>query len=346
MLTDRTSIETDWTCGMKFWWYKKEGGTGIVPKTEADYFQIGRHIHEDFGAITEGVPYRDVAVAIPAPEGGDQLALETYSRRIGWIYAFGKYLWPRWQKDYEVVKVEGELILDRSPLWVATTPDLILRCTNKSLDMYGKLVYKEYKTTKIKSPSWVAHWDAAVQVHIGLAAVQEELNEPIAFGHIVGIDKGYEREGRLAHPYVWAYRTDGGDWLTKYKWGVPHAPVWDYEEGMEAWVEKCGEDVGASQFITSAPIFLDVRLLDSLIRRRVERESEIAQWTDRCQEDWEFREQYFEQRFNQCRPAVGRECAYYAACKNLSVQQAPLESGLYVPRTPHHEVEILGIGDD
>lgn len=343
MLTDRSGIETDWLCGMKYWWNRLEGGTGLSPTNEASYFLIGRQIHEDFGAIAEGVPYQDLLQTISPPEDGDQLQWEIHFRRLGWITAFGKWIWPRWKKDYEVVKVEGELILDRSPLWVAVTPDLILRCINKSLDLYGKLVYKEYKSTKVKSPSWVAHWDAAVQVHLGLLAVEEELGETVAFGHIVGLDKGYEKDGRLNHPYVWAYRTDAGDWLPKYKWGVPHAPVWEYEKGIEDWVELCGEDCGAAQFITSAPIFLDPRLIESLIRRRIEREKEIREWKDASQKDWLVREQHFEQRFNQCKPAIGSECPFYAACKNKTVQDDPLGSGLYVRRVPHHEVEILGV---
>jgi hypothetical protein len=343
MLTDRTSIETDWLCGMKYWWYKHEGGIGIAPAVEQSYFLLGRQIHDDFGSVAEGVPYQDVIQTIAPPETGDQLAWETHYRRLGWVVAFGKYIWPRWKKDYEVVKVEGEMILDRSPLWVAFTPDLVLRGINKSLDTYGKLVYKEYKTTKMKSPSWVAHWDAAVQMHISLMGLQEELNEPVAFAHVVGLDKGYEKDGRLNHPYVWAYRTDAGDWLPKYKWGVPHAPVWEYEDGIEKWVDFCGEDVVNNQFITSAPIFLDPRLLESLIRRRIEREKEIREWKEASGKDWAVREQHFEQRFNQCRPAIGSECPFYAACKNFTVQQDPLGSGLYVPRVPHHEVEILGV---
>lgn len=342
LLTDRTSIETDWLCGMKFWWYKKEGGTGMVPSQEADYFIIGRQIHEDFGLIAEGVDFRDVLSAIKPPESTDQIEWELYLRRKGWICAFGLYLWPHWKADYEIVKVEGELILDRSPLWIACTPDLVLRGIKKGLDTYGKLVYKEYKSTKVKSPSWVAHWSTAVQVHLGLLAVQEELNEPVAFGHIVGLDKGYESKGRLHHPYVYAYVKDDY-WQPDYKYGWDIRPISEFEKGIEAWVEQCGEDCGAAQFITSAPIFLDPRLIDSMIRRRIEREKEIREFAPLSQMSWLTREQHFEQRFSQCKPAVGRECPYLAACHNLTVQQAPLESGLYQPRTPHHEVEIVGV---
>jgi hypothetical protein len=342
LLTDRTSIETDWLCGMKYWWYKKEGGTGVVPSSEADYFIIGRQIHEDFGLIAEGVDFRDVLSAIKPPDSTDQIEWELYLRRAGWICAFGLYLWPKWKADYEMVKVEGELILDRSPLWVACTPDLVLRGTNKSLDTYGKLVYKEYKSTKVKSPSWVAHWATAVQMHLGLLAVEEELNEKVAFGHIVGLDKGYEQKGRLHHPYVYAY-VNGDHWQPSYKYGWDVRPINEFEKGIEAWVEQCGEDCGAAQFITSAPIFLDPRLIDSLIRRRIEREKEIREWTPLSQMSWKTREQHFEQRFSQCKPAVGRECPYLAACHNKTVQDDVLGSGLYQPRTPHHEVEIVGV---
>lgn len=339
LLTNRTAIETDWLCGMKYWWYQKEAGTGIVPSKEADYFLEGRLLHDGLAQIATGTPWQDVLP--PRPETLDQMVLENWARRAGWLTAFGKWIWPSWSRDYEVVCAEKEMILDRSPLWVAFTADLVLRCVNKQLDFYPQLVVKEFKTTSLKSPSWVAHWDAAVQVHIQLAGVEEELGEKVAFGHVVGLDKGYESKGRLHHPYVWAYEHNGA-WQPGYKWGWTHRPVWEYNAPIPDWVDECGEDLGRAQFINSAPIFLDRRLLESMIRRRIEREAQIRDWTEASQRDWTVREQHFEQRFSQCRPAMGKECAYYAACKNLTVQEDPLGSGLYQVRIPHHDIELIG----
>jgi len=48
----------------------------------------------------------------------------------------------------------------------------------------------------------------------------------------------------------------------------------------------------------------------------------------------------FEQRTSKCRPAFGDQCPYLPLCWNVSMQDNPLAKG-FVPRVPHHEVEIV-----
>lgn len=342
LITDRTSIETDWLCGMKYWWYKLEGGGGVVPNIEAIYFKEGREIHDYLARIVCGEPWQDVLASIPPCGSVNQADLESWQRMRGWIVGFGMWIWPRLVDLYEPVLVEKELIIDRTPLWIACTPDLILRGKSKKLlDMYGKLVYKDYKSVKRVSGGWMAHWPYAVQVHLGLLAVEEELNEKIGSGSIMALTKGEWKYGRLSHPYVWGYKS-GDVWRHDYKYGWDHAPVWDYPGGIEKWVLELGEDLGTSLFPSSAPIFMDPRLLEALIRERTIRQREIEDAKEASKTDLLERERHFPHRFMNCKPVIGSPCPYLDCCFNREVGADPLASGLYVPRTPHHDVEVVG----
>jgi hypothetical protein len=260
--------------------------------------------------------------------------METLYRRLGWLAAWAIYIEPTLRKEYENVGTEAEIILDRSPLWVAVTPDRLLRHRERHY-----LVYKEFKSTISSGPKWINHWPYAVQVHLGMKAIEEEMEEKVAFTQIVGLMKGNESYGRLNHPYVWAYRR-GDDWRSDYAAGWDHAPVWEYPGGVVEWVTRLGEDVARSQFPHSAPIFLNERLLDQMIERRIEREREIAEWEDASRVDPGTRNLVFEQRTEQCRPAFGDPCPFLAACWNAEINKNPLGSGLYKVREPHHEIEV------
>ena len=106
LLTDRTTIETDWTCGMKRWWYKHEGGVGIVPTIEAAYFLDGRQYHEDFALIAEAedplVRAKELIEAIEGTvhESQDQMFQETQTRRAGWVAANALWIEPRGRAPY------------------------------------------------------------------------------------------------------------------------------------------------------------------------------------------------------------------------------------------------------
>ncbi len=327
ILTDRTSEEVDELCGMKYWWYKLYGERGIVPSDEQTYLTDGKDIHTDLAMFAQGRSVEEVVAAIPTLESEElgQCALERYTRRVGWAVAFGRWIEPFLRSFGEEVQVESEIVLDRSPLWVAVTPDRVQRRHG------GGLVYREYKSAKYLDKGWVDHWTYAIQLHLGLAALGEELGEPVEYGQVLGLSKGQDRDGRLIHPYVWAYRK-GEEWSSAYKYGWDHAPVWEYPGGVVEWVDRLGPEVGLKQFAWSAPVYLDSRLLESWIENRVKRHLEIADGTAR-----------FDQRLIHCRPSFGPACPYLAACHNLSVNQDPIGSGLYVPRTPHHDLELIGL---
>lgn len=338
-LTDRTTIETDWECGMKRWWYKHEGGTGIVPTTEAVYFKQGRDIHEDLAAVASGQTLQEVVEGIQVCEQ-DQLQREVDLRRLGWVVGFYLYVWPWITTHYEVVQVEEELILDRDPLYIAFTPDLILRSKAN-----GKLVVVDYKSTGTTSPGWAIAWPWATQMHLNIAGVEEELNEPVSHASVLGLYKGYWGRGQTSHPYIYALERAG-------KWGTSAYKGWErhwsteYPGGIVEWVRYLGEEGASKVFKWSSPIYKNTRLVDKLVQARKFREEEVTGAVEACQTDTFLRDMIFESRFSKCKPTFGSECPYLAACWNGSVGADPLSSGLFKTREPHHETEIIGVGLD
>lgn len=349
-LVDRSGVETDDTCGMKYWWNRLEGKKGIVRKEEEFYFLIGRETHEDLAHIAQAEDISPSALSAMVDEIiGDlneedrskQKEMEVLYRRLGWMVAFALYVEPRIRARYETIQIEGELILDRSPLWVAVTPDRVLRDRGD-----GALVYKEYKTTISASQKWANSWPYQIQPHIGMKAIEEELKQKVRFTQIVGLMKGDIRDGKLRHPYVWAWRnSETGHWTHDYNQARSSAwescPVWLYPGGIVEWVERCGEEVGQAQFPHSAPVFLNERMLSDWFERVLHRQEEIEAVREACQNEWEWRIRYFPQRTSKCRPAWGEACPYLEPCWIATIGEQPLESGLFKERVPHHEAEII-----
>lgn len=337
-LTDRTTIETDWACGMKRWWYKEEAGGGIVPAKEAAYYEEGRQIHSDFERIVNGEDLESVISSIPFPWDEDDPTREKTQRRLGWLVAFSTYVWPWLSERFTVEAVEREIVLDRSPLWVACTPDLLLRERAAT----HRLVNFDYKTVGMLGKGWVDYWPYAIQMHLSMVALEEELGEPIGYSQVIGVLKGQERGGKLRHPYVWAYRSaDGEKWQPEYGSQLTLAPLWEYNPGLLQWVTQLGQGEAFSLFPFSRPITLNRRLVDQVIEQRIRREREVSCFRAEAQLNLDLRAQLFEPRYTQCSPAIGSPCPYLAACHNATVNDDPLGSGLYIKRTPHHELEVL-----
>jgi hypothetical protein len=336
MLTDRTTIETDWECGRKRWWYKEAEGGGIVPASPAPYFLHGANIHKrlDRAAIEEPMPSIEWPTTVEKRE--------IMCREVGWDVAFRRWILPSLLDGHEVVATEHEVVLERGDLWIAATPDLILRRLKD-----GKLIVIDYKTVGLLGRSWTLYWPYAIQMHILIKAVEEEYQTPVAYAQVVGLVKGREEGPLLRHPYTYAYTPmEGGAWDAKWHRDWMLRLVDEREGGVEKWVIDQGEEVGRGLFPFSAPIFLNERLLDSLVHDRHKRESDLTKVRHLCQTEPLVRAQYFEQRFSKCRAAFGSECGYLAACHNATVEADPLGSGLYIKRTPHHDLETLMRGDD
>lgn len=329
---------------MKYWWYKLANGGGIVPATEAQYFLDGRFLHDDLSMFAEGRGVGEILALMPTEEiltRGDQLEMEGHWRRMGWVTLFGELIWPYLMEHFEVVKYEWEIILQRDPLWIAIKPDLILR--NKKT---GKLIYIEYKTTATIQSGFATHWPYASQLHLGMKAVEEELGEKVDYAQVIGFYKGRYGYGRLQNRLVWGYFNDTTQqWSGEYQraTGWRPRPVWEYDPGVQGWVSGVLSDQQRRElFVWSEPVYLDDRQLIHIVERRKYRQEEIERVKGVCGEDEILRNIHFEKRTTECKPIWGSECPYLACCFNKSVGDNPLKSGLFVPRTPHHEVELVG----
>lgn len=349
LIEDRTGAETDDTCGMKYWLNRKEAGHGIVAKKEALPLLIGRQTHEDLALVADmELTDENIQAAIDsildplsADDRYDTKKMELVYRRLGWLAAWAIYAEPKLREEFEPVSVEKEIILDRGSLWVPVTPDRVCRRKRDKA-----LVYFEFKTTISAGQKWMSSWQWAIQLHIGMAAIEEELGEKVHFSQIVGLMKGSEgqRDGRMVHPYVWGYYNhDSKEWSHSWedgrKAGWQPVPIWEYPGGIIEWVRKCGEEVALSQFPHSQPVFLNTRMLEGWVNRRRFRQQVIRSVENRCKWDVSLRQRYFEQRTKNCRPAWGDPCEYAPACWNAHVAIDPLGSGEFIRRVPHHDVE-------
>lgn len=359
MLIDRSGAEVDDDCGMAFFWnriWHPEGRpevAGIVPEVEASYLRIGRETHEDLamiaemedlssGALTERV--NELLAPVEDVDRLDTELMEVLYRRIGWFVAQGLFIEPRTRETYDTVFVEDEIILDREPLWVPVTPDRVLR--HKTTH---RLHYREYKSTAITSAKWSGQWPFAIQLHIGLAALNEELKEKVEFAQIMGLAKGYAGMRGLSHPYVYGYHNGNtGEWSPEYQSGTnwTRKGIWEYPAGPVDWVQKCGVEVANAQFPMSPPVMLDEAMLANWVTRQKARRKEVTFLGETCVHDLKMRAMVFPQHTKRCRPPYGDQCAYLPLCWNATNASNPLRGGAFVPRVPHHEVEILWREDE
>ena len=328
---------------MKYWWQKCEGGFGITPVSEASYYRVGREIHTDLALLAEGLEWDEISLRTLPPDLSDQIAQEEWCRRMGWIACILAYVEPWTKERFENVLIEGDLVLDRTPLWIRCIPDRLMRDRRT-----GQLVYREYKSAAWFSKTWAAHWPTAIQQHIGLKAIEEEFPPsfhpfPRPMGQVMGLLKGEIKYGKLSHPYVYAYRSPQGEWTHKYHSSWEKIGVWEYPGGIDGWVLHCGPEVAARVIHWSEPIYCDDRLLESMVRRLIERMEQVEQWKGASQTDKGMRELVFEQRFERCRPSIGAPCSYLDACHNYTVNEDPVGSGLFIPRTPDLD---FGVDDE
>lgn len=353
LIIDRSGVALDDQCHRMRWWNREEGGGGVVPAVEPVYFADGRFMHVDLQASAEAAdPVAHARETVPLmlstlTFAESFLDKERLALRAAMAASYGLFIEPWLRGYYDHVHAEREYVLRRGDLWVPCTPDRLMR------EKAGgkRLVYREYKSLKRVPWSWAEHWETAPQLHIGMKAVEEEDGEAVGFAQIMGVIKGEWKDGRLRHPYVWAYvdekKDDGfmdpGNWFADYKYGLAPTPVWDYPDGIVAWVERLGIDTAWKVFPFSTPVGLNERLLETWLKETLIRERTIANMKEKNLMGANFMPTLFPHNFDRCSPSIGSRCVYYDACHNEVVGADPVGSGLYVPRQPHHELEIIGV---
>lgn len=269
-----------------------------------------------------------------------QLSPEQLALAAGQLVCYADML-GRLINGHQVLAIERELAMALSPtVTFMCKPDLIVGGQGRA----G--VYRETKTTSNNSPAWLRSWDYAVQVHTGMWVAQQLHPEwQVESCQIVGLYKGYMRDGRIQSPLVWAYRSPstGGllpnQYRPKYVKGWEKVGTWTYPGGTLAYVREQilpNDEVRGEQVFTTRPISLNEDLVQAFIRQLCYTEERMGEALaiSTTQPD----ERVFPQRFSECQTRWGT-CPYLECCWSPEVREDPLGSGQYVVRTPHHETE-------
>lgn len=349
-MTDVSSVETDDTCGMKFWMNKFEGGKGILNRDDVIPKMLDVAIHDDLRALSamDDISSAALQAAVDIVLGGltmedkrDTKKMELLYRRLGQFVAFGLYQEPQIRRDYETLPIDPAIVYDQDPLWVVAYPDRLLRSKAS-----GEVIYREYVPVEagISQKAWLEGWRYNIRLHLGLAAATDHaksLDQQPGCGQVMGLSRGFTSilDGALNHPYTWGWRnpiTD--DWSTTNTQTSNEvwikSPVWAYPKGLVAWVMKCGEVVGRAQFPLSSFIKTNKLILSEWCARRLHREREVASTKEISHFNYHIRATHFGRATNQCWSKDNIPCSYLQACWNKDINHMPLKSNLYVPNIP------------
>lgn len=357
-LYDRSRVTTDWKCPRSRYWQYEYKGKGIVGGGLQLYLYMGSAIHDGLSALARGVDIdliadaarKQMIEALLAHSNGEveefAFANEQAALVEGIIRGFHKYVWPSLIARYpRVLHVEEEMLLEHDGLGFMSKPDLVLATEDGS-----EVVYVEYKSTASKKDDWINSWSTAVQLHSTIRAVEATTGVKINSVIVQGLYKGYVSYGKQNSPFCYCYKRNGNPPFTQdavafeYKAGFKRFPVWELEGGVKGWIEGMPEDVLASQFPQTPPIFVKDDLIDAFFLQRTVREKEIAlalDWLEATEGDEEAQKMVmstsFPQKFSECQPGWGSPCGYRLLCHGP--QRDPLDSG-FVWREPHHLAEM------
>ena len=358
-----TSVQdaaVDELCQRRYWLQNLEGGIGLVRKDDLvpnalleesirDIRTIGTMEDLTPGTIQDAID--EITSALSPEDKADVRKMECLYRRLGWLAAWALYVEPEVRVKYTNIPIDFNATYQRNPLWVMTTPGRVLQEKDAPQDT----IYQEFMPfpQMLGRQHWLQSWLYNIRLHIGIAAATDELNRMIDFGEVVGLAQGYRSsvDGRLSHPYVWAYRhKTTGRWASTIsslgagsstpEWEA--APVWEFAGGVVRWVQQCGETVARGQFPVSPRTTLNSNLLTGWGNKRLRREREIRAMGMPCRDNGQLRDIHFAQSTVACRPAMGDPCPFLKVCWDRSVAQAPLRTGDYVENSVNTPIIFEG----
>lgn len=340
-------MEADWRCQRERYWLTEYTDPqqplrrGIVPVKDAFDLQFGSAFADGIATLTtSSLPVKEV-INVVAASILTNYGQESYNLLVGLLYGATIHVLPRIMREYDVLGVESEQYYTwKGRHMFMSRPDLVLR---RRAD--NTVWVPDWKTTKWKDPEWLLQWQYAIQLHLQAAAVQQtnpswDVQGSIVFGAYKGYLDEYRHERKSPYTYIF-HNTPGLQGLAKtytpkYVAGWPRISASMYPDGgLYKWVERMALDypaVLAEQYPTSQPIMLNTAMVEQVADERMYRNALIHTWRDH-------RESIpMAQAFPHTTSACKR-CNYKEACWAPGITQDPLASGLYVPRTPNHELE-------
>jgi hypothetical protein len=342
LITDRSSIEADWRCSMERYWlteWRQQGHEsdpvgGIVPVHSVFDLALGARFADGVALLTQGDTDPIEAIEVVAMGFEEQWGWQQAALLRGLLYGSHLHILPRLRIDYDILGVEQEVFYSyKDELLIQVKPDITLK--RKSDGTYWT---PDWKTTSWKDIEWLLQWPFAIQMQLQPAAVRQTLGLDVQGSIVFGAYKGYrdDESGReeLRSPFVWYY-SNGDQFSPKWLRGWTRHPVTDYPGGIYAWVQQMKDQfptILAEQYPISQPIPLRQDMLDQFCEERLYRERAIALWSASQATSHPIpRAATFEHRTSRC-----KRCPYKEACWSPTIGRNPLESGLYVERTPHH----------
>ncbi|MGE3341542.1 MAG: hypothetical protein AB7J46_06635 [Candidatus Altimarinota bacterium] len=283
------------------------------------------------------------------------LMMEQSTLLEGLVRGFYKQRWPSLIAQYPVVVgYEKENIFPhdftgklnkKGPFIYKAKPDLIL-----AEDDDSPVVYIEYKSTGNKKPEWIESWNKDMQVHGTAKAIEFTKNREVLGTIVQGLYKGYAQYGKLSSNLVYGYKGKGNPPFTaetistEYKPGLKKFPIWEYDGGIKAWIEKLPIETLSEQFPQTPMIFTEESLAEDFFRQRAVRERDVKDSVSRLEdpETPDFEKQIildvrFPQSFSKCCPSFGRPCDFLGLCHGpQSVKDDPVGSGKFALRDREH----------
>lgn len=368
----RSFVEQDWRCKRSRYHLTEavtsQGRTGLVPTLHGLALDEGTILHEVMPRVlapeAEDPLVFEIAVSDAMDWMRNEIPWPTEDKRLeqmtmveGLMRGAYRIVRPRILREYEVLKIESELLYPHHDVVMSSKPDSVLR---RKADRVLK--YLEWKSTGILSPKWFDSWEVAPQLQWGCMAIERAMGEPCDSVLVQALYKGRMQDGELssllAYGYAPATRPTGSRLSYAYVKGLRKYPIWKEPGGIKRWVEECPTEILETYFPEARPISIRTALLDASLRQTAIREKEIAaarnmldnvdRWEAKgalskaeCDADRQsVMDKVFPQEFSSCSPIVGFPCAYKELCFNPVAARDPERFG-FSPRIPHHKNELL-----
>lgn len=271
---------------------------------------------------------------------------------------------PLFLAEYETLHVEREeLATLADDVSLQARADAILKRKSDSRNFIWN-----FKTVSDAGERWYRQWEVDSQLLTETLAVEQRMGIKIAGVIIEGLIKGKrmptkDADGNKigeyqASPLIYGYKFDGNpplespayDFQYTRKKGWHRFAVWseifpmaadrpDFCDsldlhGVSFWVNWLPEEIVEQQFVSVPPIMADPRRIERKVIQIVSRERRIAEAADICVGSPHLIDNYFPQNEHSCN--FPTKCPMFDMCWTGGVAEAPAESGLYIPRVPHH----------
>lgn len=343
----RSAGDTDDNCSRQRFWNTVYGGRGLESTAPRDALLFGTLCHKGIQEIWET---GNLNVFLHKFEG--------FSEQMQWIgrgllYAYYTTVYQQYQAEgWKLLHAEKECkaLIGVSPkglipLVLLAQPDLLLQHEET-----GIVRYVEVKTSNTIDSAYLESWRYHPQLAAAYEAVWQTLGIQVDEFVMQILYKGtyYKDEGRHASVFTSGWQAPDGHWEAKRPQSWKGWFRYDIADVMAEsdWHEILKKSGGLQEQVPATPpMIFHKGMVEAWLEQKRIRESEIADTL--YAESSEGLDgsltcgahETFPQNFLKCHPYKGYPCNFLSLCWNPTEAQAPLQSGKYGWRTPHHQTE-------